>query len=131
MSNEKENNRTIAICKKLFATKIVASNFLGFASKFSITFDFEASFKNNSFKSFGNTDTKQVMSPRIDIFALEIEETFEEIYPKIVEKGYSRIPIFKDNIDTIIGDLFVKDLIPHIQNTKPDVPPYSSTTIAK
>ena len=70
--------------------------------------------------SFGNTDTKQVMSPRIDIFALEIEETFEEIYPKIVEKGYSRIPIFKDNIDTIIGVLFVKDLIPHIQNTKLD-----------
>ena len=70
--------------------------------------------------SFGNTDTKQVMSPRIDIFALEIEETFEEIYPKIIEKGYSRIPVFKDNIDTIIGILVVKDLIPHIQNMKLD-----------
>ncbi len=70
--------------------------------------------------SFGNTDTKQVMSPRIDIFAIEIEETFEEIYPKIVGKGYSRIPVFKDNIDTIIGILVVKDLIPHIQNTTLD-----------
>jgi gliding motility-associated protein GldE len=64
--------------------------------------------------SFGNTDTKQVMSPRIDIFALEIEESFAEIYPKIVEKGYSRIPIFRENIDHIEGVLFVKDLIPHI-----------------
>ncbi len=64
--------------------------------------------------SFGNTDTKQVMSPRIDIFALEIEETFAEIYPKIVEKGYSRIPVFRENIDHIEGVLFVKDLIPHI-----------------
>ena len=64
--------------------------------------------------SFGNTDTKQVMSPRIDVFALDIDETFSEIYPKIVDKGYSRIPVFKDNIDHIVGVLFVKDLIPHI-----------------
>lgn len=64
--------------------------------------------------SFGNTDTKQVMSPRIDVFALDIEETFSEIYPKIVDKGYSRIPVFKENIDHIVGVLFVKDLIPHI-----------------
>ena len=64
--------------------------------------------------SFGNTDTKQVMSPRIDIFGLDIEETFAEIYPKIIGKGYSRIPVYKDNIDTIKGVLFIKDLIPHI-----------------
>ncbi len=64
--------------------------------------------------SFGNTDTKQVMSPRIDVFGLEINESFAEIYPKIVDKGYSRIPVYKDNIDHIEGILFVKDLIPHI-----------------
>lgn len=64
--------------------------------------------------SFGNTDTKQVMSPRVSVFGLEIEETFSEIYPKIVEKGYSRIPVYKDNIDNIKGVLFIKDLIPHI-----------------
>ncbi len=64
--------------------------------------------------SFGNTDTKQVMSPRIDIFALEIEESFAVIYSKIIEKGFSRIPVYKDNIDQIEGILFVKDLLPHI-----------------
>ena len=64
--------------------------------------------------SFGNTDTKQVMSPRIDIFALEMEETFAEIYTKIVDKGYSRIPVYRESIDHIEGVLFVKDLIPHI-----------------
>jgi putative hemolysin len=64
--------------------------------------------------SFGNTDTKQVMSPRTDIFALDIEDTFEEIYAKIIEHGYSRIPVYKDNIDQIEGVLFVKDLLPHI-----------------
>jgi len=64
--------------------------------------------------SFGNTDTKQVMSPRIDVFALEIEESFSEIMEKITEKGFSRIPVYRDNIDQIEGVLFVKDLIPHI-----------------
>jgi CBS domain containing-hemolysin-like protein len=51
--------------------------------------------------TFGNTDTKQVMSPRMDIFAIEIEESFQVIYSKILEKGYSRIPIYRDNIDQI------------------------------
>lgn len=64
--------------------------------------------------SFGNTDTKQVMSPRIDIFALEISEPFSAICPKIIEKGFSRIPVYRDNIDQIEGVLFVKDLLPHI-----------------
>jgi len=66
--------------------------------------------------SFGNTDTKQVMSPRIDIFALEITETFDVIYQKIIEKGFSRIPVYRDNIDQIEGVLFVKDLLPHINS---------------
>ena len=70
--------------------------------------------------SFGNTDTKQVMSPRIDIFALEMEETFAEIYEKIVEKGYSRIPVYRESIDHIEGVLFVKDLIPHINKKEFD-----------
>lgn len=64
--------------------------------------------------TFGNTDTKQVMSPRIDIFALEITESFSEIYSKIIEKGYSRIPVYRDNIDQIEGVLFVKDLLRHL-----------------
>jgi putative hemolysin len=70
--------------------------------------------------SFGNTDTKQVMSPRIDVFALEITETFEEIYSKIIEKGYSRIPVYRDNIDQIEGILFVKDLLPYLNENEFD-----------
>ncbi|MBC7642640.1 MAG: gliding motility-associated protein GldE [Flavobacterium sp.] len=64
--------------------------------------------------SFGNTDTKQVMSPRTDIFGLEIDESYEEIYPKIIQNGYSRIPVYEDSLDNIKGVLFVKDLLPHI-----------------
>lgn len=70
--------------------------------------------------SFGNTDTKQVMSPRIDIFALEIDESFSVICPKIIEKGFSRIPVYRDNIDQIEGVLFVKDLLPHINTNEFD-----------
>lgn len=64
--------------------------------------------------SFGNTDTKQVMRPRIDIFALNIDQEYSEIVPHIIKKGYSRIPVFKDNVDSIEGILYVKDLLPHI-----------------
>lgn len=70
--------------------------------------------------SFGNTDTKQVMSPRIDIFALEIDESFSVICPKIIEKGFSRIPVYRDNIDQIEGVLYVKDLLPHINTNEFD-----------
>jgi putative hemolysin len=66
--------------------------------------------------TFGNTEVRQVMSPRIDVFSLNIEATFKEIMPKIIEKGYSRIPVYKENIDQIEGILFIKDLIPHIDN---------------
>ena len=64
--------------------------------------------------SFGNTDTKQVMRPRIDIFALNIEQKYSEIMPEIIANGYSRIPVYCDNVDTIKGILYVKDLLPFI-----------------
>tara|TARA_Y100000815_G_C13339164_1_gene499129 strand:- start:1890 stop:3182 length:1293 start_codon:yes stop_codon:yes gene_type:complete len=64
--------------------------------------------------TFGNTEVRQVMSPRIDIFALDKEESFSEVMPKIIEKGYSRIPVYTENIDQIEGVLFIKDLIPYI-----------------
>ncbi|SDW53319.1 gliding motility-associated protein GldE [Aequorivita viscosa] len=63
--------------------------------------------------TFGNTDTKQVMKNRMDIFALSEDQTFKEILPEIIEHGYSRIPVYKDNIDHITGILYVKDLIPY------------------
>ena len=63
--------------------------------------------------TFGNTDTKQVMKNRMDIFALNEDDSFKEIIPQIIQHGYSRIPIYKDNIDHITGVLYVKDLVPY------------------
>lgn len=70
--------------------------------------------------SFGNTDTKQVMRPRIDIFALNIESKYSEIIPEIIENGYSRIPVYQDNVDNIKGVLYVKDLLPFIDRKQLD-----------
>ena len=65
--------------------------------------------------SFGNTDTKQVMRPRIDIFALESSLKFKDIIPEIVAHGYSRIPVYENSIDSISGILYAKDLLPHLK----------------
>ncbi len=64
--------------------------------------------------NFGNTDTRQVMKPRIDVFALNESASFPDILPQIVENGYSRVPVYKDNLDTVVGVLYSKDLLPHI-----------------
>ncbi|NNE31271.1 MAG: gliding motility-associated protein GldE [Winogradskyella sp.] len=68
--------------------------------------------------SFGNTDTKQVMRPRMDLFALDINTPFETIISEIIDNGYSRIPVFEDNIDNVKGVLYVKDLLPHLNKQK-------------
>jgi len=70
--------------------------------------------------SFGNTDTKQVMRPRIDIFALNIDQKYAEIMPEIIANGYSRIPVYRDSVDTIEGILYVKDLLPFIDRKQFD-----------
>ena len=64
--------------------------------------------------SFGNTETGQIMTPRIDIFAISDDESFSNIVSNIVKKGFSRNPVYKENIDEIIGVLYAKDLLPHL-----------------
>ena len=70
--------------------------------------------------SFGNTDTKQVMRPRMDIFALPIEKSFAEVMKLIVKEGYSRVPVYEEQLDRIIGVLYVKDLLPYIESDSLD-----------
>ncbi|MDG2503045.1 MAG: gliding motility-associated protein GldE [Flavobacteriaceae bacterium] len=64
--------------------------------------------------NFGNTDTREVMCPRMDMFALSDTLTMEEIIPIILEQGFSRIPVYTEKKDTIKGILYVKDLLPNI-----------------
>lgn len=64
--------------------------------------------------TFGYTEARQVMTPRTEVFALDEELSYVEILDKIVEMGYSRIPVYCESIDNISGILYVKDLIPYI-----------------
>lgn len=63
---------------------------------------------------FGNTDAKQIMTPRIDVAAIEINMSYEELRAKILESKYSRLPVYEDTFDHIKGIIYVKDLIKHI-----------------
>jgi gliding motility-associated protein GldE len=64
--------------------------------------------------NFGNTETVQIMKPRIDIFALSDDEPYENVLHKILTNGYSRNPVYKESIDNIIGVLYAKDLLAHL-----------------
>ena len=67
--------------------------------------------------NFGNTDTKQVMRPRIDVFALSEDMDMEIIVPLILEKGFSRVPVYAENMDSVVGILYTKDLLPHLEQS--------------
>ena len=62
---------------------------------------------------FGQTDVKQIMKARIDIVALNINTSFDEVINVILESGYSRIPVYENDIDQIKGILYIKDLLPN------------------
>jgi gliding motility-associated protein GldE len=64
--------------------------------------------------NFGNTETVQIMKPRIDLFALSDDETYEVVLKKISKNGFSRNPVYKESIDSIIGVLYSKDLLAHL-----------------
>ena len=64
--------------------------------------------------NFGNIETKEIMHPRIDIFALDGKLKSEEVLKSITTTNYSRIPVFDKNLDSIIGILHIKDLLPFL-----------------
>ena len=76
--------------------------------------------------AFGNTDTKQVMCPRVDVFALSTSMSLDEILPQLIEEGYSRIPVYKERLDIIEGILYSKDLMPNLH-----LPNFDWTTLVR
>jgi len=63
---------------------------------------------------FGQTDVKQIMTPRLDVVALEDSMSFTELKEAILEAKYSRIPVFTETVDNIKGVLYIKDLLSHL-----------------
>jgi gliding motility-associated protein GldE len=67
---------------------------------------------------FGDTDVKEIMTSRVDVTAVDEKVSIDELNRVIIDSGYSRIPVFKDSFDNIIGILYVKDLWPYLVDEK-------------
>ncbi len=72
-----------------------------------------------SIVEFGNTDVKEIMKSRVAISAIDKKTSFTQVLKIIISSGYSRIPVFEKRIDKIVGILYIKDLIPYL-NEKND-----------
>jgi len=70
----------------------------------------------HSIVTLGETNAKEVMTPRTSMLAFEGTKTINEVWDEILENGFSRIPVYNETIDDIIGILYVKDLMEHIKN---------------
>lgn len=60
---------------------------------------------------------REVMTPRPDIVALEASATMEEVVKLLIDEGHSRIPVYEDDLDNVVGILLVKDLLPYLVGT--------------
>jgi gliding motility-associated lipoprotein GldD len=63
---------------------------------------------------FGNIDVKQIMKSRMDVVAFDKNLKFSELFPLILENRYSRVPVYENSFDTVIGVLCIKDLLPYL-----------------
>lgn len=65
----------------------------------------------HSIFEFGETSAKEVMTPRTSMYSIEATKTIEEVWDELLETGFSRIPVYEETIDDIIGILYVKDIL--------------------
>lgn len=64
--------------------------------------------------NFGDLSAKQIMKPRIDVVAIDSASTYAEVLKILKDSGYSRIPVYEEDFDKVIGILYIKDLLGHI-----------------
>jgi CBS domain containing-hemolysin-like protein len=70
----------------------------------------------NSIVSFRTVAAHEVMTPRVDMFAISTDTDFDELLRIITQTGHSRLPLYRNGLDDIIGIVYAKDLLPYIQN---------------
>lgn len=69
---------------------------------------------------FGNTDVKQIMTPRVKAVFVDMSSSLAEVIALIKETRFSRIPVYEESIDVVKGVLFAKDLLPHLDKERMD-----------
>jgi len=65
-------------------------------------------------RKFGNTTVKQVMRTRLDVSGIDFNSSFGDTKKKVEELHYSRLPVYKNNLDEVVGMLHTKDMLPHL-----------------
>lgn len=69
---------------------------------------------------FGNIEARQVMRPRTEMTAFSKDISFRELLDAIINSGFSRVPVYEDTADRVVGVLYIKDVLPHIDATDYD-----------
>jgi len=70
---------------------------------------------------FKNKLIKEILTPRVDVVALSSTDSLDVVMDLIMEKKYSKIPVYKENIDNIKGILYAKDIIPYLMGSRPEI----------
>lgn len=71
-----------------------------------------------SIVEFGNIQVKEIMKSRVDVIALDQNTSFEDVKKVVISCGFSRIPVYKENFDSVLGILYIKDLLPFLKHKK-------------
>ena len=69
-------------------------------------------------RKFGDTTVKQVMRSRLDVSGIDINLSFAETMKRVEELHYSRLPVYKNNLDEVVGMLHTKDMLPHLNEAE-------------
>jgi len=67
---------------------------------------------------FGATTVDEIMTPRTDVAGIDVDASFDQVKQQLQDQGHSRFPVYQDNLDHILGVLYVKDLLPFISVTR-------------
>ena len=85
------------------------------------TLDHEESDMIQSVLEFKNKLVKEILTPRVDVVSLDSSSSLDEAMDVIMNKKYSKIPVYKDTIDNIKGILYAKDIIPYLIGSRPEI----------
>lgn len=65
---------------------------------------------------FGSTSVRQIMTPRTDVIAFDVNDKFDYVIAKVIEHGFSRIPVYEESLDKIMGVVYIKDFLPFMDS---------------
>ena len=67
---------------------------------------------------FADMETSEIMKARVDVSAIDIEDSYDVIIKDVIQSGFSRVPVYEESLDDIKGILYVKDLLPHLNTSE-------------